>query len=242
MQNLSSFTPAQRDACLPIVSLMVECANVARTEGVLALEEWQAKQESKFLRFLVMLMVDGTDPELVKGMGKTLLESGGHEGEALLSRMMLLEGVLSVQWGEHPRYLEDKLLCMLGESYLIKRSVIQSLDANDKFEQQLSTLEAQLALPNSEAFHDLFAKLSNRDIQQVLREIDQFDFTIALKGCAGTLAKKFVDNISKRLGAVIMENMAILGPLRDEDILNAQNKMLDIVKKMQETGAIVCLN
>jgi len=121
MQNLSNFTPAQRDACLPVVDLMLECSEVARTEGVLALEKWQGKQESKFLRFIVMLVVDGVDPDLVLSMGRTLIESSGHEGAALLERMMLLEGLSSVQWGEHPHILEQKLLCMLGEAYLTRR-------------------------------------------------------------------------------------------------------------------------
>ena len=49
--DLSIFTNEEREACLPIIDLMTECAIVARREGVLALEEFSIKKGNDFLTF-----------------------------------------------------------------------------------------------------------------------------------------------------------------------------------------------
>jgi chemotaxis protein MotA len=55
------------------IDTVVQLANTARKEGVLALEESAANMEDQFLKKGIMLIVDGTDPELVKGIMETEL-------------------------------------------------------------------------------------------------------------------------------------------------------------------------
>ena len=117
MSVLSSFTKEERDACLPLISLLTDAANTARREGVLALEEW-AEGRDFFTTYLFLLVVDGIMPDLVRKLGQTLIDADGHTGKELLSRMIILEGVLMVQSGYNPRIMEVKLLAMLGEGYL----------------------------------------------------------------------------------------------------------------------------
>lgn len=118
MSELSQFTQAEREACLPIIETIVELANLTRREGVLALEKYAYEREDDFFKFMLLLICDGTDPRKVEDMGKTLIESGGHSGTALLSRMLQLEGVLMVQTGMNPRIITAMLQCMLGEDFL----------------------------------------------------------------------------------------------------------------------------
>jgi flagellar motor component MotA len=100
---LNNFTNAERDACLPIIDFFTECTRVARRQGVLALEEFALAQDNDFLKFAMMLVVDGIDPALVKGMLETLIGTENHSGQALLERVIITEGALSVQAGESPR-------------------------------------------------------------------------------------------------------------------------------------------
>ena len=55
------------------IDTVVQLANTARKEGVLALEESATNMDDQFLKKGIMLIVDGTDPELVKGIMETEL-------------------------------------------------------------------------------------------------------------------------------------------------------------------------
>lgn len=76
-----------------IIDKIVNLANVARREGLLALEEAVEQIEDEFLKKGVMLIVDGTDPELVKNILETeisFLESRHSEGKDLFEAMATL--------------------------------------------------------------------------------------------------------------------------------------------------------
>jgi hypothetical protein len=240
MSVLSGFTRQEKEACLPIVDLMLECAETARKEGVLALEQWVTDKDP-FLKFVILLIVDGTDPELVQDIGETLIDSGGHTGSELLSRMMMMEGCLSVQAGDNPRIIVSKLLAMLGEQFLAARGHMKMNDfLNDPvYQQQSATVGAQMGIPGSEEFCAVFDAMSNRDIQNILREVDIRELTVALKGMNGKTADHFLSNCSKRLGAMILETMEAYGPIPTEDVLAAQGRMMDILTRLQKAGNIV---
>ncbi len=81
-----------------IISKIIELANTARREGLLALEEAVEEIEDEFLNKGVMLIVDGTDPELVKSILETelsFLEERHGEGKGLFDVM----GTLSPAFG-----------------------------------------------------------------------------------------------------------------------------------------------
>ena len=114
------YTTADKDSCVPIIDLLVECAKIARFKGILELEEFAKEQGNDFLTFALMMVVDGTDPRLIKDILETLINADGHTGAELLQRTIIAEGVLSVQAGENPRITAMKLTCFLGEDYLRK--------------------------------------------------------------------------------------------------------------------------
>ncbi len=81
-----------------IISKVVDLANIARREGLLALEEAVESINDDFLQKGVMLIVDGTDPELVKNILETeiaFLEERHSEGKSILDIM----GTLSPAFG-----------------------------------------------------------------------------------------------------------------------------------------------
>lgn len=73
-----------------IITRIIELANVARKEGLLALEEAAENIEDEFLRKGIMLIVDGTDPELVRSILETelsFLEERHNEGQGIFEAM-----------------------------------------------------------------------------------------------------------------------------------------------------------
>ena len=88
-------------------------------------------------------------------------------------------------------------------------------------------------------FEDLLS-LDNRSIQTVLREdIDQRDIATALKGATEELQNLIFNNLSKRLAAMIKEDMDFMGPVRRTDVEEAQQKIVNVVRRLQETNQIV---
>lgn len=88
-------------------------------------------------------------------------------------------------------------------------------------------------------FEDLLS-LDNRAIQTILREdIDQRDIATALKGASEELQNILLNNMSKRMAAMIKEDMEFMGPIRRAEVEESQQKIVNIVRRLQETNQIV---
>jgi len=73
-----------------IIENIINLANVARKEGLLSLEEYASKLEDDFLKKGIMLIVDGTDPDLVRNILETelmFLEERHGQGQGTLEAM-----------------------------------------------------------------------------------------------------------------------------------------------------------
>lgn len=73
-----------------MINQLIELSNLARREGLLALEEVGEKTEDEFLKKGIMLIVDGTDPELVRNILETelnFLEERHKEGQSVFETM-----------------------------------------------------------------------------------------------------------------------------------------------------------
>lgn len=86
-------------------------------------------------------------------------------------------------------------------------------------------------------FEDI-VKLGDADLQKVLKEIDNDVLTIALKGAAEEIAEKIYANISKRLHDLIVENMEYMGPVRVRDVEQAQQTIVNVIRKLEDAGEI----
>lgn len=73
-----------------VIEEIIKLANIARKEGLLSLEEASEKIEDTFLKKGIMLIVDGTDPELVRNILETelaFLEERHEEGQGIFETM-----------------------------------------------------------------------------------------------------------------------------------------------------------
>lgn len=81
--------------------------------------------------------------------------------------------------------------------------------------------------------------LDDRAIQRVLRDVENNDITIALKGANEEVQNIIFNNLSKRLAAMIKEDMEFMGPVRMKDVEEAQQKIVAIIRKLEDAGEIV---
>ena len=81
-------------------------------------------------------------------------------------------------------------------------------------------------------------RLQPGDLQRVTREIDMGDLTIALKSTNPNLRDAILGSISKRAAETLKEEMELLGPVRLREVEAAQDKIINIVRKLEEDGEI----
>lgn len=122
--------------------------------------------------------------------------------------------------------------------------ILNSVDRNTE-KNIMDTLEVEEIELSEEikkkmfVFEDLLS-LDNRSIQTILREdIEQRDIATALKGATDELQNLIFNNLSKRLAAMIKEDMEFMGPVRRTDVEEAQQKIVNVVRRLQETNQIV---
>jgi flagellar motor switch protein FliG len=87
-------------------------------------------------------------------------------------------------------------------------------------------------------FEDI-VKLDDRAIQQVLREANQKDLVLALRGVPEEVKEKVLTNMSERGAAMLQEEMEIQQPQRKRDIDEAQGRIVAVVRRLEEAGTIV---
>ncbi|MCI5934368.1 MAG: flagellar motor switch protein FliG [Lachnospiraceae bacterium] len=87
-------------------------------------------------------------------------------------------------------------------------------------------------------FEDILL-LDDRAIQRVLRDVDNNDLEIALKGSNDEVKNVVLKNLSKRLASMIEEDIEFMGPVRMKDVEEAQQKIVAIIRKLEDNAEIV---
>jgi flagellar motor switch protein FliG len=87
-------------------------------------------------------------------------------------------------------------------------------------------------------FEDI-ATLDSRSIQRIAREIDNSQWAIALKGASEEVKEVIFSNMSKRLVEMIKEDIEFMGPVRVKDIEEAQQNIVNVIRRLEEEGEII---
>jgi flagellar motor switch protein FliG len=87
-------------------------------------------------------------------------------------------------------------------------------------------------------FEDI-VKLDDRAIQQVLREADQKDLVLAMRGAPEAVKQGVLSNMSERGAAMLIEELEIQQPQRKRDVDAAQGRIVAVVRRLEEAGTIV---
>jgi flagellar motor switch protein FliG len=108
------------------------------------------------------------------------------------------------------------------------------LDALTESDEELAAEVRRLLF----VFEDI-VKLDDRSIQLVLREADQKDLALALRGVNDDVKDRILSNMSERGAQMLVEEMAYMPPQRKRVVEEAQGRIVAIVRKLEEAGALV---
>lgn len=87
-------------------------------------------------------------------------------------------------------------------------------------------------------FEDILL-VNDKGIQAVLKEIDHDELALALKTASPEMKEKIFKNMSERAAQLIKEEMEYMGPVRVSDVEAAQQRIVDVVRKLEDAGEIV---
>lgn len=150
---------------------------------------------------------------------------------------------------EVERVLERKLSSLINQDYTIVGGVdaivgiLNTVDRGTEkhIMESLEIEEPELAdeiRKKMFVFEDILL-LDDRAIQRVLRDVDNNDLAVALKGANEEVQNVIFKNLSKRLAAMIREDMEFMGPVRMKDVEEAQQKIVGIIRKLEDSAEIV---
>ncbi len=145
--------------------------------------------------------------------------------------------------------LERKLASLANQDYTIVGGVdaiVNILHTVDRSTEKhiMETLEVEEPELADEirkkmfVFEDILL-LDDRAIQRVLRDVENSDLAIALKGSNEEVKGAILRNLSKRLASMIEEDMEFMGPVRMKDVEEAQQKIVAVIRKLEDSAEIV---
>lgn len=82
-------------------------------------------------------------------------------------------------------------------------------------------------------------QVNDKGIQAVLKEIENDELALSLKTASAELQEKIFKNMSERAASMIKEDMEFMGPVRVSDVEAAQQRIVDIVRRLEEAGDVV---
>ena len=150
---------------------------------------------------------------------------------------------------EVERVLERKLASLVNQDYTIVGgidaivNILNNVDRSTEkhIMESLEIEEPELAdeiRKKMFVFEDILL-LDDRAIQRVLRDVDNADLELALKSSTEEVQNVIFRNLSKRLAEMIKEDMDFMGPVRMKDVEEAQQKIVSVIRKLEDAAEIV---
>ena len=126
-----------------------------------------------------------------------------------------------------PKVVAD-ILNLTGGS--VEKMVLDKMDAQDP--QVAETVRNMMFI-----FDDIH-KLTDREVQTVLREVEQEDLIVALKAASEEVKEKILRNISERIRSFIEEEIEITGPIRLSEVEEVQLRIVHRIRQLEDQGQI----
>ena len=240
---------------LSAINKMLELNDLARYEGLLILDEVATNidvdSSEEILRHLLLLVVDGTDPKGLEDIGMLRYYSNLYEGYEALRFFIYLEGALSLQACDNNRDLEEKLKSMLPHNLYVRyikgeeerRLEAESKKAKSMIKELCETKKFWNPAENGYHIAKLLdytvRKMSDLNMQNVLRNVDNMLLSMAMKGMSGEARKRIFDNLSIRLGKMVAEDVKYYEEVRQADVLEGMTRLLSIIVRLIDDGEIV---
>lgn len=216
-QNLRKADPRQllsfiRDESPQTLAFIV--AHLKPDQAALVLSELNPDVQADVARRVAVL--DRTSPDVAKEIEKVL--------ENKLSAVVTTEDMVTGG--------VKSLVAILNKvDRATEKSIFEHLETEDP---ELAEEVRRLMF----IFEDI-VKLHDVSIQKVLREVDTKDLALAMRGANKDVNERIFKNMSKRASEMLREEIEYMGPVRLRDVEDAQQRIVNVIRRLEESGEIV---
>jgi len=194
----------------------------------------------------IALILSYLEPE----QGSVVLSALPDEQQAdIARRIALMERTAPEVVRQVESVLEQKLSSLVDQNFTSVGGVGTLVDILNRVDRGtektiLETLEmedrelAEEIRKRMFVFEDII-KLDDNSIRRVLREVDTKELALALKGASIEVADKVFKNMSQRAGEMLREDIEFLGPTRLRDVEEAQQRIVQVIRRLDESGEII---
>ena len=245
----------EKGAVVAAYELTMKFAKIAREKGLLQLEK-EAESLGRdsaeiFLHDLIRLISAGTPSEDVEDIGLTTYFSSETSSYKALIYMIYLRGALLMQEGKSLRTASAVLKAMLPEDL---RSIINEQEGEEEIflGKNREKLLEDIVKDGNESNSDLnelpsvsqagliLTKLSDSDINRIMKEYPAGEIALVLVPMSGGVRKRVFDSMPHEKALNVAESMMYMGPARYKDIQHACRKLNKKVSKMCKYNEIEC--
>jgi flagellar motor switch protein FliG len=194
----------------------------------------------------IALILSYLDPQQASQILSDLPE---EQQAGIAQRIATMERTSPEVLREVERVLEARLSSVAQQDYAVAGGIgtlVDILNNVDRGTEKLILEELELEHPKLVdeirkrlfIFEDVIG-LDNASIQRIIREVDQKDLAMALKGSSDEVRERIFRNISKRAAEMLHEDIEFMGPVRLRDVEEAQQRIVSIVRRLDEAGEII---
>jgi AraC family transcriptional regulator len=240
--NKTSCSTEDKLKCLQVLDIIITLSKKAHREGLLSLESEVSNHYPFLLQKGLDLLLYGTEPFELRALLDNYIHTGNFTGKELLSRILIKEGIMSIQIGEYPWVVREKLSSFFGEDFSEEINRHFETDSTNKAA-KINRLvrEIENLKPYSEAtslLENELKKLDKRSMQRVLREVDIVELAIGIKGASGAIQCKIFEGLPRNSVLILIEIYELIGDIKVPEIVDAQSRIIGQIKKLKADGEI----
>lgn len=235
-------TNEEKEHCLNLLENIVDLSRKAHKKGLLALEDNIQDIPVKFFQKALQLLLYGTEPMLLRDILENYIITGNFTGKELLERILILEGILDIQLGEYPWIIREKLGSYFGEDYIenINKHFNILDDSGERVHEFVDLIRDIKPFSSETSSLDReLEKMSDRSVQRLLRDVNIYILAIGMKGASGKIQTKIINNLSKMSKVILLEFFELIDSVDTPQIVDAQNNIIEIMKKLRVEGDII---
>ncbi len=242
-------------ALLDTAKQIMEISFIVRREGLPVMEAYTPKIKDKSIAAMMMYAIDGTSSEILEDICWSKYYASELKGYDALIYMIWLKAILSMQEGEKPIVVCERIKAMipvevagdidiLFETEMNRFVYLEKNGGSAKLVKKLCTEEA-VPEKGSEshvlmrlASHILTKCVDNAAIEKMAQEAEDEMLAVAMKGFDGSTRKVIFDAMSKDRAKQIAGSMEYLGPVLKKHMFEATYSLFGILKKARDDGEI----
>ena len=236
----------EKEECLELVEKILKFSIIYKEGGAELLSYELKNIEDGYLRLALELLIEETNSQELQSILSRHILAGNYHGKEFLKKMIVLEGIVAVQYNIPNDMLLELLLSLFGEDYInenkplnFQENLLKSVQLFTTFMNEIRKAE----IPSVDTINTTpkeFKKIllcDTKSVQKIVREIDNIFIVRAIKNLSIGFKKLFYDNINERSARILFDIERDIEFTQEEE-LEARSRILFILNKLIQAGEV----